>query len=458
MGCVARENDRPSAPIRWTEERKDARMPAFVAREWNASGAIFCYSYGEMKLRAFVVEVHTTSDIDGALLQAAVDKALERMPYFRQTFVRKKGLYYYADNDLPFLVGETQEPREVGGAATNYHEVDVTYWGKVLRFAMNHAFCDGLGLNRLIESVLWHYYCARDGKEYPRDGIYTAALPYDHAETFDAYAEKTDADVEELKKLKGDDNRFRLPELDEPGNQGPTMYRKPVRVKADDLIAWGKACGSSPASSVGAFAATAIARACDVREGVILNVVPASLRRFLNAEKTFKNCSAAIFQPVSAADARGLPTTELAANLRAYMKEQMAKDETGKLLSSSINMLTHLGKRLPFFFIKRRVFAMPQSRPQDTIYLDYVGSLRTPGYEDNIAEVRYLNTDPCLGSCFLLMSEANGSFFLTFSQTFPSDRYREAFCKVLDEQGIAYEKLPEGSYLNPLVEMPPEQR
>lgn len=426
-------------------------MPSFTAKEWDASGAIF--SYGKMDLRCFVVEVVLSEDVRGDLLQAAVDKALVRLPYYRQTLVRKKGLYHYANNDLPFVVGACDEARTVGGAGTNYHMVDVTYAARTVRFAMNHAFCDGLGLNRLIEATLYHYFCQKDGKEYPSDGIITEAVPYDPAEEFDAFATKTDADVEELKKLANAEKRFRLPELDEPGGQGPTMHRLPLKVRTADLLGWCKACGSSPAAAISAFAAMSVEREHHPDEGVIMNSLPISLRRFLHADKTFKNCSAAVFLPVKPEDARNKSAAELAAQLRGVMKTQMG-EEMAVLLSSSINMMTHLGKKMPFFFLKTKIFSLPQQRPQDTFYVDYVGGLKTPGYESQITDVRYLNADPCGGSAFILMSETAGYFHISFSQTFSSDRYRKAFCAVLDEADIAYEVLPADTYLNPLVEMP----
>ena len=430
-------------------------MPSFTAKEWNANGAI--YSYGTMDLRCFIVEVILNEEVRGDLLQSAVDKALVRLPYYRQTLVRKKGLYYYANNDLPFVVAECAEARAVGGAGTNYHMVDVTYSACTMRFAMNHAFCDGLGLNRLIEATLYHYFCLKDGKEYASEGIFTEAVPYDPAEEFDAFATKTDADVEKLKQLAGGEARFRLPELGKPGTQGPSMYRLPLKVRTEDLLSWCKACGSSPASAVSAFVSKAVEREHHPEEGVIMNVLPISLRRFLHADKTFKNCSAAAFLAVSPEDARNMSAADLAVQLRGVMKTQMG-EEMALLLSSSINMMTHLGKKMPFFFLKTKVFSLPQQRPQDTVYVDYVGGLKTPGYEGQITDVRYLNADPCGGSAFLLMSETAGYFHISFSQTFADDRYRNAFCNVLNEAGLDYEVLPVETYLNPLVEMPPEQR
>jgi len=56
------------------------------------------------------------------------------------------------------------------------------------------------------------------------------------------------------------------------------------------------------------------------------------------------------------------------------------------------------------------------------------------------------------------MSETGGYFHINFTQTIESDRYYLAFAAILDELGIPYEKLPFESYLNPVVELPREQR
>ncbi len=52
---------------------------------------------------------------------------------------------------------------------------------------MFHGLCDGLGLNRFIEAVLYHY-CLRDGRKYSDEGIYTERIPYDPAEETDIHS------------------------------------------------------------------------------------------------------------------------------------------------------------------------------------------------------------------------------------------------------------------------------
>jgi len=432
---------------------QNSAYPRFEAREWNACGAT--QFYGKARKRSYIVEVTLSEQVRGDLLQQAVDKALKRLPYYGSTFVRRKGLYYYADNDLPFLVAESEKPRVIGGKITNYHMLDVTYWKNKISFAMFHGLCDGLGLNRWIEAVLYHYVCLKDGREYSGEGIYTEKIPYDPVERADIHTQRRKANIKKVKAMMGKEKRFRLPELME--NKVEKMYSLPLKVKTGDFLAWCKANGASPAAGAAAIMTQAIARENDVREGVIMSVVPISLRKALQVEKTFKNCYAAIFLPTTPEDARSLSAGELAAKLRASMRAQMS-GEFPKLVCAGMNTMIHLGAKMPGYYLKNKVLAMGENNPQDTFFVDYVGGLRCNDYADQITEVRYLNAPPANGASFVLMSETAGCFHFNFTQTIDSDRYYLAFAAILAELGIPYEKLPYESYLNPEVELPREQR
>ena len=427
--------------------------PRFAVKEWNACGAT--QFYGKDRKRSYIVEVSLSEPVRGELLQQAADKALKRLPYYGSTFVRRKGLYYYADNDLPLVVAESENPRVIGGEITNYHMIDVTYWKNKISFAMFHGLCDGLGLNRWIEAVLYHYVCLKDGKTYSDEGIYTDKIPYDPSERADIHLQRRKANIKKVKALMGTEKRFRLPELLE--NKVDRMYSLPLKVKTTDFRSWCKANGASPAAGAAAIMTKAIARENDVRDSVIMSVVPISLRKALHAEKTFKNCYAAIFLPTTPEDARSMPVGELAAKLRAGMRTQMSGEFPG-LVCAGMNTMIHLGAKMPGYRLKTKVLAMGDNNPQDTFFVDYVGGLRCNDYADQITEVRYLNAPPANGASFVLMSETAGCFHINFTQTIDSDRYYLAFAAILDELGIPYEKLPYESYLNPVVDLPPEQR
>ena len=427
--------------------------PRFTAKEWNACGAT--QFYGKDRKRSYIVEVSLSEDIRGNLLQQAVDKTLRRLPYYSATFVRKKGLYYYADDDLPLLVAESETPRVIGGEITNFHMLDVTWWKNKISFAMFHGLCDGLGFNRWIEAVLYHYVCLKDGRQYSDEGIYTDRIPYDPAELTDIHSERRKADIKKVKEMMGKEKRFRLPELRE--NKVGRMYSLPLKVKTGDFLEWCKSNNASPAAGAAAIMTKAIARENEVLDGVIMSVIPISLRKALQAEKTFKNCYAAIFLPTEPEDARSLPPGELAARIRTGMRTQMS-GEFPRLVCAGMNTMIHLGAKMPGYYLKNKVLAMGDNNPQDTFFVDYVGGLRCNDYADQIAEVRYLNAPPANGASFVLMSETGGYFHINFTQTIESDRYYLAFAAILDELGISCEKLPYESYLNPVVDLPREQR
>ena len=58
----------------------------FEAKEWKAGGAI--HFYGSRKPRTFIIEVTITTEVRGELLQQAVEKTLQRMPYYASTLPR----------------------------------------------------------------------------------------------------------------------------------------------------------------------------------------------------------------------------------------------------------------------------------------------------------------------------------------------------------------------------------
>ena len=47
---------------------------------------------------------------------------------------------------------------------------------------------------------------------------------------------------------------------------------------------------------------------------------------------------------------------------------------------------------------------------------------------------------------------------MNLARTIESDRCYPAFAAIVEESGISFEKLPCESYLNPVAELPPEQR
>lgn len=172
------------------------------------------YVYIPVDIPVYTVEVSHREEIDGDLLQRALDRTIRRMPYLSDTLEIDHGAVYYAKNALPMLAAHHRGPRAVGGSETNYHMLDLTWDGNQTWFSMYHGFCDGQGINAFLESVLYHYYCLKDGVEYDPLGIRTDKTRMTEAETFEplskAYEISPDFKMPEKKEQAAP---YHLPEI-----------------------------------------------------------------------------------------------------------------------------------------------------------------------------------------------------------------------------------------------------
>ena len=162
--------------------------PNFEKKELAISGSP--YVYLPVDIPAYTVEVTHCDPIDGELLQRALDRTIQRMPYLSDTLTIEHGAVYYAKNPLPMEAAHTASIRHVGGSETNYHMLDLIWDGHTTCFSMYHGFCDGQGINAFLESVLYHYYCMKDGVEYDPNGIRADSTRMTEGETLEPFSKQ----------------------------------------------------------------------------------------------------------------------------------------------------------------------------------------------------------------------------------------------------------------------------
>lgn len=85
------------------------------------------------------------------------------------------------------------------------------------------------------------------------------------------------------------------------------------------------------------------------------------------------------------------------------------------------------------------------------ISVDYVGGLRSEGFEEQIVDVRYLampvaDINPGIS---LFVTATAGAFNLMFARTMATDVYDKSFLAQLDQLGIGYEVVGEMTYATP---------
>ncbi|MBQ9043714.1 MAG: hypothetical protein IJ111_12980 [Eggerthellaceae bacterium] len=420
--------------------------PVFEKKELALSASP--YVYLPVDIPVYVVEITHVDEVDPDLLQKALDRTLARMPYLAETMQVEGGAVYYAKNPLPMEVGRGMRVRPVGGHETNYHMLDLTCDGKVTRFSMFHGFCDGQGIDAFAESVLYHYYCMRDGEEYDPCGIRTDAGEMTEAEEFEPYSATYEVSPGfEMPERKEQATPYHLPELSPAA--GNEVRDWGLQVDSESLMSFVKGNGTSPSVAISMLVAEAVAAVHPDLDAPVVANLPVSVRRMLGCEETFKNCSSRIMLPLCGTPLDALPFADRAARLRGVLKQQMSPD----LRRSIQNMLRPT-------YVKRMEEATDYweetKKPSgfatvghDTFYVDYIGRLHQTGYSDKLADVRFLCKPAAGNTLHVNAIDHAGKFRIDCLACSDVTAIVDALAQAFADHGLAVERKPEDRFTLP---------
>ncbi|MDO4808329.1 MAG: hypothetical protein Q4A07_13890 [Coriobacteriales bacterium] len=417
--------------------------PKLDPMEWSIGASP--HLYGSRPVRSYIIEVTLDAPVEETPLQEAVDKTVERMPYYLQTFACEKGLYYDAKNDLPLTIAHSAELRQLGTAEVNWHMIDVTYDGGVIYFAAAHALADGESFTNFVQTVLYYYFCAKDHTTYSSKGIVTLETPRAEDELVDVFAQKRKSYVFSLARTVFNTHSA-LPENKQPYPDYRTRY--PLRVPTNELLGWAKGHGASPASAVAGMIAKAVMRENPTLRGKLTVCVQISMRRLLGVPHTLKNCVGAAYLPFDKKTVVQTPTGQLASEARASLREQLTEEYANKMAGMQ-SFAFRAGKLIRP--LRNLCMGVLELCPFNTVSVDYAGRPAMGEYESQVKSISYYFSEVFKGSLYLIMSECAGSFLINFNQSFETDRYYRAFLRVLEEEHISYEELPAVRYLTPEV-------
>jgi hypothetical protein len=423
------------------------KQPDFEIKErlWSGNSTL----YTDEPIRSFVVEVELTSNVDGGILQEAVDDVLARAPYFADALVERDGTFYYAKNPLPFEVAEGS-PRAIAGPETNWHCVDVTYEGTVMSFAMYHPYCDGLGLNIFIEATLNRYFSRKDGVDYPAEGLRVPGQAQLPGEEADAISHGYDAELTpEMAEVLGRIRQkcYAIPEA--AGEHLNCVHAMMVHISEAKFIDFVRSCGSSPAPTLSAIMANTVFAVHPECDEPITALIPFSTRKALGLPNTFKNTSNAAFIRFDPKEHASSSFAEVAQATRAALRSYTTP-ELIRFMANASHQSFAAADELKGFAAKRDALNR-LSAYVAPISVDYVGGLRSEGFEEQIVDVRYLampvaDINPGIS---LFVTATAGAFNLMFARTMATDVYDKAFLTQLDELGIDYDVVGEMTYATP---------
>ena len=424
------------------------QRPSFEKEELAISSSP--YVYLPVDIPVYTVEVTHRDPIDGGLLQRALDRTVQRMPYLSDTLVVDHGAVYYAKNPLPMEAAHEAGIRHVGGSETNYHMLDLTWGGNVTWFSMFHGFCDGQGIYTFLESVLYHYYCMKDGVEYDPSGIRADSTEMTAAETFDPNSKQYEVSPDfAMPQRQEQPVAYHLPEI--VRNASSEVLEYGFRLPSEAFMRFVKANGTSPSVMFSMLVGEAIQRLHPDADAPVFSIIPVSVRRQLGCEETFKNCSSRVLLPVSGTPMDALPFDQRAAQLRALLKQQMSQDK----FRAIYNMLGQIwGGRMEQATDYREELNKPSgfmTTTHDTFYIDYIGSMHKTGYSGQITDVRFLCQPAAGNTLHLNVIEHNGEFRVTCLAMSDISAISGALEQVMKDHGLPVECVPMRRFTLPLT-------
>ena len=424
------------------------QRPTFEKKELALSSSP--YVYLPVDIPVYTVEVSHREAIDGKLLQQALDKTIRRMPYLADTLTVEHGAVYYAKNPLPMEAAHTAQLRRVGGPETNYHMLDLTWDGHKTWFSMFHGFCDGQGVNAFLESVLYHYYCMKDGVAYDPCGIRADSTRMTEGETFEPCSKQYEVSPDfTMPERREQPSPYHLPEI--LPNPGGEVLEYGFRLPSVPFMAFVKGNGASPSVMFSMLVGEAIQRVHPDANAPVMVNIPVSIRRQLGCEETFKNCSSRAMLPISGTPMDALPFAQRAAQLRAILKQQMDADR----FRAMYNMLGGINrKRMEEASDYREELSKPSpymTANHDTFYIDYIGSMHKTDYAEQITDVRFLCKPAAGNTLHLNIIEHNGEFRIACLACSDTAPLADALEQVIKAHGLPVSRTPEQRFSLPLT-------
>ena len=319
--------------------------------EYLLQGAMYFYRAKNIYCRY----QYTLQDpVDPALLQQAVDAALDQAPYFKMKLVREKREIYLAENDQPFTIcpGHTLQamPEETGGYLFN-----VSWEGATVFFDWYHFVADGHGVTRFLTRILMEYCNRRYGAGFDCPPLGSAP----------AY------DMEALLAHDPTAGEEGLPENEPVPVQAGQLRRSILRLDKQSLVDAALDCGVKPVSALLGLLSLALQPFVD--RDKVEYCYSTDTRRTLDVPEAFYNCVASFRHGVDAGP--GVRLGDIAAdidqNLRASLQPQAQLTQMAKMMG----WVCRVDALKAPLRIKQRVFSMGEAMgnfPAD-FWISYLG-------------------------------------------------------------------------------------
>ena len=228
-------------------------------------------------------EILLKEDVDGSILNKALNITFERMPYFKVKIdiAKNPERYILSTNEVEYNVIHSEQYIPLDSEQARNYLITTSYFEKFIRIRFSHALSDGMGMNKFLSYMLKTYFNLKYGvKENTNNTISDIDLEYNNP--FD-YVEDNGHCLKE--------NRFDSFSFSKDDVSSEHTILSCISVPEEAFLKYSKESESSVATVAAWILMNAI---LDVEGDKALPLcvnLPFNMRNVLNCKDNMRNCN-----------------------------------------------------------------------------------------------------------------------------------------------------------------------
>lgn len=404
-------------------------------RKLDNAAKIFPATSGRRDTRVFRFYCELKENVDGEILQKALDQTMEKYPVYRS--VMRKGLfwYYLEKSDLPAVVTPEKDPPCMNLYIRDRKNLlfQVNYYRNRINFEVYHALTDGTGAVQFLKELVKDYLLIR----YESEGL--PDVPFT----------KEDVTLQDLEN----DSFSKYYKKPEKGSGSILKKKKPYRITGQKTgygklnVTEGIVSGKELRDKAKEYGVSVTVFLCAVflcaiheemgrrqnQKDVVL-MVPVNLRRFFPSDSMLNFFG--WIEPGFRFPENGYEFKEILAEIDQYFKQELTKERLGSHMSMYMKLEQHPVIRFVPLELKNPALQLANQLAEKdvTAILSNVGVIRMPPeYEKHIQRFGVFISTPKLQ---LSMCTFQDDVVLSFASAFQSKNIERNFFRMLKGFGL----------------------
>ena len=348
------------------------------------SGEMYYYFSGAYE--GIQMQIHLKEKVDGDILKEALKETLKVHPYLSWTVEEKNADFYYKETGKNVALINSEKYPKLGGEDLFGQLAAVVYYEKRIGLVFYHGLIDGVGARRALETLVYFYFCIKDGKEYPCDGIMTKPASEYPTLNAEPYSHKYDVDPDIVKAMHDEANNmpkdvFSL--VGQKENVGDTNVIQVIKIPNYQFMDYSRSHNMSPSIALSLLICKAIQTMHPDNKNKIRVNIPISLRDALGISDTFRNTTGDVALFIDPEDLKAENFDKAAIRARQELKNKMNSMRLQNMANEAMDFLKMTGE-YKTFKDRAALYENLPSPTADTIFISYMGKLQTSEYGDMI--------------------------------------------------------------------------